>query len=363
MRPREPGGCKLTGREQRLAGMPGQPAIAAVAGASGFLGQLVVADLTRQGYRVRTVGRGPGSDVRWDDPNGIRAVVDGATLLINLAGKNVNCRYTERNRSALVASRLETTRALREAVCSAGTPPELWLNASTATVYRFATDRPQTETTGEIGSGFSIDIARAWEHELFREPTPTTRRVALRLAVVLGDGPATRQLFRLAKLGVGGPQYDGPWFPHRRYRGLSQAEGGAPEDGTERPREPLWAATRGRQQFSWIHARDALRAMWHIRDTPTLSGAINLAAPEPQTNRELMAALRRVVGVPLGIPSHRWMLEPVLWAMRSEPELLFKSRWVLPERLLESGFTFHWPSLEPALADVFAAQRQPQTSP
>lgn len=315
--------------------------VAVLAGASGFIGAALREALADDGYEVRTIGRsGP---VRWGDGAAIRRAVDGAELLINLAGKSVNCRYTDRNRDEILRSRVETTRRLREAVAAAARPPRVWMNASTATIYRHAMDRPQTESAGELGTGFSVDVARNWEREFFADDLPGTRRVALRMAIVLGDGPATGLLFRLARLGLGGPQYDGRWFPHTRYRGI----GPVPSGDGRAPRH----RTKGRQRFSWIHIDDVIGAIRFLRDAD-LEGPVNLAAPHPTDNRTLMATLRRVVGAPVGLPTWRFMLEPAMWVLRTEPELVLKSRWVVPERLEAAGYRFAWPELEPALRDV-----------
>lgn len=314
-----------------------------VAGASGFVGTALSRALGDDGFEVRTIGRA-GADVRWDDDAAIDAAVDGAALLVNLAGKSVNCRYTDRNRDEILRSRVQTTRRLRRAVADAVTPPPLWLNAGTATIYRYALDRPQTETDGELGEGFSVDVARTWEKEFFAGDLPGTRRVALRMAIVLGDGPATRTLMRLARVGLGGPQHDGWWFPHGRYRGIGPEPTGA-------ARAP-WHRSRGRQRFSWIHIEDVIGAVRFLAQHPEIEGPVNLAAPHPSDNRTLMATLRRVVGAPVGLPAWRFMLEPAMWALRTEPELVLKSRWVLPGVLADAGFRFSYPDLEPALRAV-----------
>ncbi|MDY0910972.1 epimerase [Microbacterium sp. CFBP9034] len=320
--------------------------VAVIAGGSGFVGGALRRALAEDGYDVRLVGR-HGPDARWSDPASLRAVVDGAALVVNLAGKSVNCRYTDANRDEILRSRVETTRALRQAITDAAAPPPLWLNASTATIYRYALDRPQTEADGELGSGFSVDVARTWEDELFSGELPHTRRVALRMAIVLGDGPATRTLVRLARLGVGGAQHDGWWFPHRRYRGI----GPRPTGDGRAPRH----RSRGAQRFSWIHLDDVIGAMRFIRDDPAISGPVNLATPEATDNRTLMATLRRVVRAPIGLPAWRFMLEPAMWALRTEPELVLKSRWVAPGILDDAGYRFAHAELEPALRDVVDA--------
>lgn len=316
---------------------------AVVAGASGFVGQAIVRDLTGAGYTVTAIGRsGP---VTWDDDSAVRAAVDGADVLINLAGKSVNCRYTDANRDEILRSRVETTRALRDAVASAAAPPAVWLNASTATIYRHAMDRPNTEADGRLGEGFSVNVAQEWEREFFAGDLPATRRAALRMAIVLGDGPATNTLITLARVGLGGPQIDSPWFPHRRYRGIGTAPTGD-------PRRPPHHRTRGRQKFSWIHIDDVVGAVRFLIDRPDITGPVNLASPNPSDNTELMRALRAAVGMPVGLPAWRWMLEPAMWVLRTEPELVLKSRWALPGTLADAGYVFRHAELRAAIEDV-----------
>ena len=314
---------------------------AVVAGWNGFIGQRLVEDLAARGYDVTRVGRS-GPDARWGQPSVVADLVDGADLVVNLAGKSVGCRYTDKNRDEILRSRVETTRQLREAIAGASAPPRLWLNASTATIYRYAMDRPQTESDGELGSGFSVDVARSWERELFAGDLPATRRVALRMAIVLG-GPASDLLARVARLGIGGPQYDGRWRQHRRYRGIGDDPTGGPV--------PMHHS-RGRQKFSWIHIDDVLSSIRFIEEHDELEGPVNLSSPHPSDNRTLMRELRRVVGIPIGIPAPRWLLEPAMFVLRNESELLLKSRWAVPERLVEAGFEFQWPELAPALEDA-----------
>ncbi|GAA3632659.1 TIGR01777 family oxidoreductase [Microbacterium awajiense] len=320
--------------------MPPSPRrVAVIAGASGFVGRAVADAFRTDGYDLQLVGRsGP---TTWDDPAALARAVDGADVVVNLAGTSVNCRYTDRNRDEILDSRVRTTRALHRAIAGAQHPPRVWLNASTATIYRHATDRPQTESTGERGEGFSVDVATAWERELFAGELPGTRRVALRMAIVIGDGPATRMLLTLARLGLAGSQHDGWAPPHRRYRGIGEHPTG--------PDRAPWYRTRGGQKVSWIDLDDAVRAIRFLRDDDQLAGPVNLASPHPTDNRTLMRTLRRVVGAPIGLPSARWMLEPAMWLLRTEPELVLKSRWVMPERLTDAGFAFSHPDLEGAL--------------
>jgi NAD dependent epimerase/dehydratase family enzyme len=322
---------------------------AVIAGASGFVGTALVRAFEHDGYAVRTIGRS--EPVGWSGVDAIRAAVDGADVVVNLAGKSVDCRYTDRNRDEILRSRVDTTHLLRQAISEATRPPTVWLNASTATIYRHTMRQPHTEQTGELGEGFSVDVAREWEREFFAGTLPQTRRVALRMAIVLGDGPATNMLVRLARIGLGGPQIDGWWpFPHRRYRGIGSHPSG---DGRART-----YPTHGRQKFSWIHIDDVVGAVRFIRDHDGLSGPVNLASPHPSDNRTLMRTLRRLVRMPIGLPAWRWMLEPAMWVLRTEPELVLKSRWVLPGILDGAGFTFQHPDLEPALRDVIARSQR-----
>lgn len=316
--------------------------IAVIAGASGFIGGEVLTALRSWGYDTRTIGRSPArSTVTWDDPDGIAGLVDGCDLLINLAGRSVGCRYNDANRQEIWDSRVQTTRTLHTAVAAASAPPRLWINSSTATIYRHAMDRPQTEDDGDIGEGFSVDIAKAWEKELFAGSLPATRRVALRMAIVLGDGAALNMLATAARFGAGGAQHEGRWFPHRRYRGIGPEASG--------PR--VWRGhppTHGRQRFSWVHIEDVLRAIRFIDDHEELSGPINISNPQVSDNRSLMTALRKAVRMPVGIPAPRWLLETGMIVLRQESELVLKSRWVLPARLEAAGFDFKWTDVEAA---------------
>ncbi|ANF30861.1 NAD-dependent epimerase [Leifsonia xyli] len=308
-----------------------------IAGGSGFVGRYLERHYRASGAEVVLVGRA-GPDVRWDDAAGLRTAVTGADAVINLAGKSVNCRYGDANRAEIFRSRLATTKAVREAIAASDAPPPVWFNASTATIYRHAEDRPMTESTGELGTGFSVNVAKAWERELFEGDLPATRRVALRMAIVLGDGSALTPLVNLVRFGLGGPQVDGPWFATAARRNA----------GTFHE----YRARGGRQKFSWVHIADVLGAIEFLRAHPELDGPVNVAAPHPTDNRSLMALLRRLLGVRVGLPAYRWMLEVGSAAIRTETELVLKSRWVEPERLLDAGYHFAFPDLEPALRDI-----------
>lgn len=310
-----------------------------VAGASGFLGRALVADLEARGDEVVTIGRGAEADARWSDPEAVAAAIDGAELVVNLAGRSVNARYTARNRRDILESRVTTTRAIGAAIERAARPPALWLNASTATIYRHAETAPQTEADGEIDPrDFSERVAAAWEAALAEAATPDTRRIALRITIVLGRGGALPVLARLARLGLGGEHRDGWWpaLPGRRAAGTY-----------------LPPRTRGgRQKFSWIHIDDFLGVVAFLRERADIEGPVNLATPTPSDDRGLMRAVRRAVGARFGLPTFRWMLELGALAMRTEAELLIKSRWVLPGRLVAAGYPFRHTDLDEAVASA-----------
>lgn len=318
-----------------------------IAGASGFIGQYLADAFRASGAVVQTIGRGR-ADASWGDQAGILRLVDGADVVVNLAGKSVNCRYSDANRAEIFRSRLETTRAIGDAIAASENPPPLWINSSTATIYRHAEDRPMTERGGEPGTGFSVSVATSWERAFFERELPYTRRVALRMAIVLGDGSALLPLIRLAQFGLGGPQRDGRWFASAARRNA----------GTFHE----FRARAGRQRFSWVHIRDVLGAIEFVRAHPELDGVVNVSSPNPTDNRTFMATLRRVLHVPFGLPAYRWMLEAGSIAIRTETELVLKSRWVVPERLLEAGYEFAYPDLEQALADIVTARRLPAAS-
>ena len=230
-----------------------------LAGGTGFVGQDFAQRFRKLGYEVLIISRQPGH-IAWEDRAGFIGALEEAEMLINLAGKMVNCRYTEENRKVILESRTRTTRILGDAVLACNHPPELWINSSTATIYRHAEDRPMTEKEGEIGSGFSVDVAKAWEQAFFEFSLPSTRQIALRIAIVLGEGGVMVPMTNLVRFGLGGSQ-------------------GA-----------------GTQQFSWIHIEDLFRMVIYLQEHPHLNGVFNASSPHPVTNRELMAHLQRTDG-------------------------------------------------------------------
>lgn len=297
-----------------------------IAGGSGFLGRVLRKHFVATGHDVVNLTRSPerdqgdGLSVPWDGATmgAWHTHLDGAHVLINLSGKSVDCRYNAANKAAIYASRLASTEILGQAIADCENPPRLWLNAASATIYRHAEDRPMDEVTGEIGEGFSVDVCQRWEQSFFDAPLPDEiRRVALRTAIVLGrEGGALVPLRTLTRLGLGGKQGN------------------------------------GRQYFSWLHESDFVGIVEHVIAHEELSGVINVSAPTPVPNTTFMAALRRACGMPVGLPTPAWLLEIGAVMIRTETELILKSRWVVPKRLLDSGYVFQFPDVEEAMVDL-----------
>lgn len=303
-----------------------------LAGGNGFIGSILQARLAAEGYGVVVLTRSPRSDegqirqVYWDGRTlgDWTNELDGARALINLSGRSVNCRYNEQNRRDILESRVDTTRVLGQAISRSTEPPPVWLNSSTATIYKHTFDKSMDEATGiieatpEAKDAFSIQVARAWEQTFTEAPTPTTRKVALRTAMVFAanSGGVYRTLRSLARWGLGGP------------------------------------IAGGHQYISWIHEDDFCRGLEWIISHDELSGPVNVASPNPITHRDMMRTILRERGMPLGLPATRWMLEMAAFIHRTEAELILKSRCVVPARLLESGFNFHFPLMKDAVHEI-----------
>ena len=287
-----------------------------LAGGTGFIGEYLQERYEQLGYEVKIISRQP-QNISWENKQEIGEALDGAEILINLAGKSVNCRYNETNKQEIMQSRVRTTTILGEAVEACKTPPKVWINSSTATIYRHANDRPMTENTGDIGSGFSVDVATTWEKTFFDFDLADTRQIALRIAIVLGKGGGVMTPYRnLVKFGLGGVQGN------------------------------------GNQMFSFIHIEDLFNIIQFLYEREDLRGVFNCSAPEPISNRELMKTLREKMNMSFGLSSPKWLLEIGSVFIRTETELVLKSRWVLPERLEEAGFHFSYPTLDETLEEI-----------
>jgi uncharacterized protein len=301
-----------------------------LAGGSGVVGRLLARTLVAKGHEITVLTRSArdGEEVRmaqWDARTlgPWRRELEGAAAVINLAGRSVNCRYNTANRRAILESRVLSTRVLGEAIAGCAEPPPTWLNASTATIYKHSFERTMDET-GEIAADidakdeFSVEVAQAWEQALAAAPTPATRKIPLRMSMVFAAEPGSVYpvLRRLVRLGLGG------------------------------------SMAGGRQYVSWIHQEDFCRAVEWILEHPGWNGPVNIVAPNPVTNREMMAVFRRVCGRSIGLAAARWMLEIGAFVMRTETELMIKSRRAVPGTLLKSGFQFHFPTFQGALEEI-----------
>ena len=302
-------------------------------GGSGQVGTLLARAFHADGHRVtvlsRTQTEAPWHSAVWDGKTlGPWAeTFEGADVVINLAGKNVNCRYTPENQREIMRSRVDSTRVVGEAISRCEHPPKLWLQASTATIYAHRYDAPNDEITGIIGGNepdaprkwdFSIEVAKTWEAAVDEVQLPGTRTVKLRSAMIMSpdEGGIFATLLRLVQFGLGGRAGD------------------------------------GRQYVSWIHEQDFVRALYWLMEYEELEGAVNLAAPNPLPYADFMRDLRESWGTPVGLPATEWMLGIGTWLLRTETELVLKSRRVVPTRLLESGFTFQYPEWRGAAEEL-----------
>jgi uncharacterized protein (TIGR01777 family) len=313
-----------------------------IPGGSGQVGHLLARYFHVRGHAVTVLSRfpkpAPWRVDYWDGltPGGWLAELEHSDVCINLAGRSVNCRYTAVNRRSIRESRIRSTRLLNEVIASLHHPPRLWVNASTATIYRHSLDRAISETDGELGGNepgapdtwnFSIEVAKGWEDAFFSTPTPLTRKVAIRSAMTFSPdrGGVFDVFLGLVRHGLGGRQ--GP----------------------------------GTQFVSWIHEVDFVRAVGLLITCEEFDGVVNLASPNPLPNREFMRALRDAWGIRIGLPAPEWMLETGTLLMRTESELVLKSRRVVPGRLLAAGFQFQfpeWPGAARDLVDRWRAREQ-----
>ena len=301
-----------------------------LAGGNGYLGGVLANYYKEKATEVVILSRHAK-----EQENNIRTVVwDGKTrgkwtaelvnadLLINLCGKNVNCRYTAKNKAEIISSRVVPTKLLGEVIHDLYEQPRLWINVTSATIYRHAEDTPQDEYTGEIGSGFSVAVCRMWEAAFDKYPTPKTRKVALRMGIVLGpDDSVFPRLLNLAKLGMGCRQGN------------------------------------GQQYVSCVHQHDVARCTEWFMNNSALEGIFNCTAPVVVKNEELMKTIRTVYGCPIALPAPEWLLKAGALVIGTETELILKSRWVTPSRLTESGFSFQFPGLEEAVKNILRTDR------
>lgn len=304
-----------------------------IPGGSGQVGTILARAFHESGHEVIILSRKPTSAiwrvVEWDAETlgDWTTELEGADAVINLAGRSVNCRYNAENRRLIKESRVKSTQILGKAIARASQPPRVWLQASTATIYAHTYDPPNDEATGVLGGSepnapdtwrFSIDVASSWEFALNEAATPQTRKVLLRSAMVMSPdrGGVFDTLLTLVRYRLGGRAGD------------------------------------GRQYVSWIHEQDFVRSIYWLMEQEGLEGPVNLAAPNPVPNFEFMRTLRAAWGISFGLPATEWMLEIGALFLRTETELILKSRRVVPGRLLRAGFIFQFPTWREAARDL-----------
>lgn len=287
-----------------------------IAAGTGFMGRHISKHFLDENWNVIVLTRNPidngirnYKEIHWDAKKiaDWSSFLDGSEIVLNLTGKSVDCRYTEKNKAEIINSRVDSTKVLHKVIATCKTPPKLWINASTATIYRDSRDKEMTEANGEIGADFSMGVAKKWEKSFFEKKLNNTRQVALRTSLVLGkDGGVLGPLINLVKFRLGGHHGD------------------------------------GQQKFAWIHIDDVVGIIKHIYENENLRGAINCTAPSKITNADFMGSLRKVLSIKWGLNHPKWMLSMGAIFIGTETELILKSRWVYPEIILNSGYTFKY---------------------
>lgn len=304
-----------------------------IPGGSGQVGTALAKVFHRDGHEVVVLGRTPEKcewrTVAWDGKSFGQWAdeIDGSDVVINLAGRSVNCRYSNENRRQIMDSRVNSTRVVGEAISKATSPPRVWLQSSTATIYAHSFDRANDDVTGVIGGhepdapdtwNFSIDVATNWERATNESDTPKTRKVLMRSAMTMGParGGIFDTLLRIVRFGLGG------------------------------------AAASGKQYISWIHEDDFIRSIYWLIEHDDLAGPINISSPNPLPNREFMRIFREVWRTRIGLPAFEWQLAIGAFFMRTETELILKSRRVVPKLLTDSGFEFEYSNWDEACRDL-----------
>lgn len=297
-----------------------------IAAGTGFLGNVLIQHFKNKFEEIVILTRGKSEIknqikyVNWNAKSfsGWEKELENVDVVINLAGKSVDCRYTKKNKAEILASRIDSTKILNEAILQCENPPKHFINSSTATIYSHSEDKEMDEYTGEIGNDFSMNVAKTWEKTFYEVETPKTLKTAIRTSIVLGkNGGGFIPLKKLTLFGLGGKNGNGSQF------------------------------------VSWIHEKDFSKAVEFIIEKE-LSGSINVVSPKPIRNKEFMKKLQKAIGIPFGLPISKSLLEFGAKIIKTEIELVLKSRNVIPKRLTENGFEFEFGDLDKTFKNLLS---------
>jgi uncharacterized protein (TIGR01777 family) len=296
-----------------------------IAGGSGFLGDALIHYFGSKFDEYIILARSPHKNtnnityVLWDAKTigDWTQYLEGADCVINLCGKSVDCRYNEKNKALIFSSRLDSTAVLGKAIANCKDAPKVWMNAASATIYRYSKDKIMTEADGEVGEGFSVEVCKAWEKVFNEAQTPNTRKINLRISMVMGKRAGVFPVLRkLTKRFLGGKMGSGDQF------------------------------------VSWIHQEDFCRLVEWLINNKNAAGPYNVAAPHPISNNEMMKIYRKVLGVPFGLPATEWILEIGAFFIKTETELILKSRNVISDRAMKEGFAFKYKTMEECVKNL-----------
>lgn len=290
-----------------------------IAGGTGFIGTYLKKRFEEKGENVKLVSR-TGIDVPWVHQSLVDEL-EHTDMVINLAGKTINCRHTGENKKMILDSRIKATSLLGNAIAACKNPPLLWVNASASAIYKSDTIAPATETSEHLADDFLADVVRRWETDFFSFKIPSTRQIALRTSVVLGRSKgAFPSLLRLTRLGLGGK------------------------------------VGNGKQIFSWIHIGDYFRIVEFLIQNDSITGVVNCTSPAPLSNAALMKEMRSKVKIPFGLPAPEFAVRIGAFFIGTESSLLLDSTNIYPERLLNAGFKFKFGDISTAISDLVSSK-------
>ncbi|MEE9348458.1 MAG: TIGR01777 family oxidoreductase [Flavobacteriaceae bacterium] len=292
-----------------------------IAGGTGYLGNILSSYFIKESYNVTIITRGNSKTenkinyINWDD--NWQSALESSKAIINLTGKSINCLFTANNKKAIIESRLTATKKINLAILQCNNPPEVFINASGASIYKCSFDKTHDEYNEDFGNSFLTEVCKQWETEFYKKTTPNTRKVAIRITPVLGkESHAIKPLKKVVALGLGGKQ------------------------------------GHGKQYFSWIHETDFIKAIQFIIDTKKICGTVNLTSPNAITNHFFMQSFRKAMRIPFGIPTPSLLLHLSKYVTKVEPELILDSIRIYPKKLEEFDFEFDYGTIEKALEEI-----------